>query len=192
MNNFQGNAVKSLASSVARHATSASFVVFLALFSVAVYAQAEEREDSRRNTFRFGSFDMEGVSNWFRSRFSEAELEKYQPEDFAIEQQMCGCYDRPVPHYPYIMILFSTPKGDLIGRPERRGFDTVIIPLAVRHGERYCELESEDQCYGSFSNPCDFSDFRYGSQLAPYFPDCLEVDADSDLEPVRYKIKSAR
>jgi hypothetical protein len=131
---------------------------------------------------------MEGVSVWFRERFSEAELQAYQPEDFRIESQLCNCSDRPEPHYPYIMVFFSTPKGDLVGRPDRKGFDTIITRLAVRYGEQYCNVESEDECYGSFSHPCDFSDFRYGAQLAPYFPTCKSVDpdADSELTPVRY------
>ena len=192
MNHFHVHAPGLLPSKAARCAAYLAFAALLALFSVIANAQTEQRRDSHRYTFRFGSFDMAGVSAWFKERFSEAELKSYQPEDFDIEQALCSCYDRPVPHYPYVLMLFSTPKGDLVGRPERRGFDTVIIPLAVRHGDRYCELESEDQCYGSFSTPCDFSDYRYGSQLAPYFPDCLEVEADSQFEPARYEIKSAR
>ncbi|UCD67715.1 MAG: hypothetical protein JSW48_12925 [Betaproteobacteria bacterium] len=164
----------------------------LALLPQVTNAAEDESPSSSRNLSRLGLFDMTGVSDWLKQRFNEDELDKYQAEDFAIEQQLCNCSDRPVPHYPYVLMFFSTPKGDLVGRPERRGFDTVIIPLAVRHGERYCELESEDQCYGSFSNPCDFSDFRYASQLAPYFPGCLEVEPDTELEPVRYEIKSAR
>ncbi|UCH46426.1 MAG: hypothetical protein JSU95_09825 [Betaproteobacteria bacterium] len=181
-----------LTSRVAACVAAVGLFASLAIVSVAAHAQAEERRDSRRYTFRFGTFDMTGVSSWFKNRFSEAELKTYRPEDFDIEQALCSCYDRPVPHYPYVLMLFSTPKGDLVGRPERRGFDTVIIPLAVRFGERYCEIDAEDQCYGSFANPCDFSDFRYGEELEPYFPGCLEVEADSQLEPVRFKINSTR
>ncbi len=137
-------------------------------------AQADRPGDAPRAA----SFDMEGVGVWFRSKFSEAELHDYRPEDFRIESQMCNCSDRPEPHYPYIMVFFSTPKGDLVGRPDRKGFETVITRLAVRHGEAYCDVESEEECYGTFSHPCDFSDFRYGAQLAPYFPTCKMIEPD--------------
>lgn len=192
MSSFSGNAVLVRLSAVAGCLAKVMVVASLALISVTAHAQTEQRKDPHRYTFRFGSFDMIGVSAWFNSRFPEAELNTYQPEEFDIEQELCSCYDRPVPHYPYVMMVFSTPKGDLVGRPERRGFDTVIIPLAVRFGERYCELDAENQCYGSFSSPCDFSDFRFGKKLAPYFPGCLEVEYDSALEPVRHEIESTR
>ena len=69
------------------------------------------------------------------------------------------------------------------------GVDTVITRLAVRHGDRYCDVDSEDQCYGTFAHPCEFSDFRYGRQLAPYFPTCKSVEPDIELTPVRYEIE---
>ena len=123
-----------------------------------------------------GSFEMEGVSAWIRDKFSESELTSYSQADFRIEFYQCNCYDRPEPHYPNLLVFFSTPKGDLVGRPDRRGFDTIITRLAVRHGQRYCDLDAEDQCYGSFAHPCEFSDFRYGPQLAEYFPGCKTID----------------
>lgn len=153
-------------------------------------ARADRVQDARQGA----SFDMEGVSVWFRGKFSEAELLTYRPDDFRIEYQMCNCSDRPEPHYPYIMVFFATPKGDLVGRPDRKGFETVITRLAVRHGETYCDVESEEECYGSFSHPCDFSDFRYGAQLAPYFPSCKSMESPPspeagsrpELMPVRH------
>lgn len=184
MNRYPANTPKYLVAKVTKRVANTVCVALLAFFSLTVDAQTGGGNELHRYTFRFGSFDMVGVSGWFNNRFSEAELGTYRHEDFDIEQQLCSCYDRPVPHYPYVMMLFSTPKGDLVGRPERRGFDTVIIPLAVRFGERYCDVEAEDQCYGSFTNACDFSDFRYGNDLAPYFPDCLEVQSDTTLKPV--------
>ena len=157
-------------------------VASLLFFSVAAGAQAGERENARRQSRPVASFDMEGVSVWFKSKFSEAELQTYRPEDFRIESRLCNCSDRPDPHYPYIFVIFSTPKGDLVGRPERRGFDTIITKLAVRHGEQYCNVDAEDQCYGSFPNPCDFSDSHFESQLAPYFPTCKQPDTDADRD----------
>lgn len=180
---------------MARFALTALAGALLTFLSVAANAQPGEQKDARQRSGQPGSFNMDGVSDWFENRFSEAELQTYRPEDFRIESQMCNCSDRPEPHYPYIMVFFSTPKGDLVGRPDRKGFETVITRLAVRYGEEYCNVESEDECYGSFSHPCDFSDFRYGAQLAPYFPSCKSTDSDQSpdgdsdlgLMPVRYR-----
>lgn len=168
----------------------------LAFCSSLANAQDGGREHSRQGSSHLGSFNMEGVSVWFKKKFSADELQGYQPEDFRIESHTCNCSDRPEPHYPYLLVFFSTPKGDLVGRPDRKGFETVITRLAVRHGERYCDVESEHECYGSFSHPCEFSDFRYGSQLAPYFPTCKSIepdpDHDSGLTPVRYRLLPQR
>jgi hypothetical protein len=172
---------------VTRGVTSAMLAASLASFILIANVQAGEPEDAEQGSDRVGSFDMPGVSAWFNDRFSESELQSYQPEDFRIESHACSCYDRPEPHYPYLLVFFSTPKGDLVGRPDRRGVDTVITRLAVRHGEQYCDVDSEDQCYGSFSQPCDFSDFRFGGQLARYFPTCKSVDSDDELTPVGYR-----
>lgn len=188
MNTFTANYQDLARRNLARWTATAMLAASIALSSLAAHAQNDEPENARQRSGQLASFDMEGVSDWFRDRFSAAELQTYQPEDFRIESHMCNCSDRPEPHYPYILVFFSTPKGDLVGRPDRKGFDTVITRLAVRHGERYCDVESENECYGSFSHPCEFSDFRYGAQLAPYFPTCKLVEPDSDLEltPVRY------
>ncbi len=190
MKPFTGNALDLAPPNLARLAALAIVATWLALFSLAVNAQGGESESSRQGNGQVGSFDIEGVSVWFKRKFSETELRTYRAEDFRIESHMCGCYDKPEPHYPYLLVFFSTPKGDLVGRPDRRGLDTIITRLAVRHGERYCDVESEDECYGSFSDPCDFSDFRYGRILAEYFPTCKSVDPDPDLTPVRLGIRN--
>ena len=173
-------------------ATRVAIVVLAALLvflSLSANARAGDAEAATQGSGSVGSFDMQGVSVWFRNRFSESELRSYAAEDFRIESHACSCFDKPEPHYPYLLVFFSTPKGDLVGRPDRRGVDTIITRLAVRHGDQYCDVDSEDQCYGSFSSPCEFSDFRYGSQLARYFPTCKEVDPESgsELMPVRYR-----
>lgn len=156
----------------------------LALFFPIDEAQARESANSRQDPGRAGSIDMEGVSVWLRDRFSETELQALRPEDFRMETHACSCYDRPIPHFPYLLVLFTTPKGDLVGRPDRRGVDLIITRLAVRHGERYCDVDAEDQCYGSFSHPCEFTDFRYGPHLAEYFPTCKSADSEPELTPV--------
>ncbi len=179
MNTFNGTAVQQVLSRVTGCALRVMFIALLGLFSLLANAQNGESDGSRRNPTRAGSFNLEGVSVWFRKKFSESELESYRPEDFRIESHFCNCSDRPEPHYPYMLVFFSTPKGDLVGRPDRRGFDTVITPLAERRGELYCAIDGEeDQCFGSFANPCQFTDFRYGKQLAPYFPSCKVIDPE--------------
>jgi hypothetical protein len=186
MNTFTGNEREVALINLATRVAIAMLAASLAFLSLAANARAGDAENAGQGA---GSFDMQGVSVWFRNRFSETELQTYDAEDFRIESHACSCYDKPEPHYPYLLVFFSTPKGDLVGRPDRRGVDTIITRLAVRHGDQYCDVDSEDQCYGSFSSPCEFSDFRYGSQLARYFPTCKAVDPDSgsELTPVRYR-----
>jgi hypothetical protein len=157
-----------------------ALVFAVSLCAICANAQAERPANPPQPE---GSFSMAGVAEWVVKKFTQAELESSRPGDFGIESQMCSCTDRPEPHYPYILVFFNTPKGDLVGRPDRKGFETVITRLAVRHGEEYCDVDSEDECYGTFSHPCDFSDFRYGAQLAPYFPTCKLAEPDADPDP---------
>jgi len=69
-------------------------------------------------------------------------------------------------------VLFTTPRGDLVVRPEGGENMAKFTPLAVRTGDQYCKVESEENCYGSFANVCEFTDFRYGPLLQPFFPTC--------------------
>ena len=127
--------------------------------------------------------NIEGVSRWLLGRFSEAELDALRPEDLRVESHHCSCEDTPHPHYPYTVVLFLTPRGTLVARPEGREGAVLITPLAVRHDTRYCELESEGSCYGSFAHPCEFTDFRYGQTLAQFFPSCKSGPAASLVMP---------
>ena len=115
---------------------------------------------------------LEGVSAWMRERFSKSEIEAMSAEDFRIESHSCSCADKPDPHFPYRIVLFTTPKGDLLARPEANEQSAAVTLLAVRNGDQYCQLDSEEQCYGSFASVCEFIDFRYGPMLKPYFPTC--------------------
>jgi hypothetical protein len=195
MKNFPDRASGRMPARPAVRSVIAALALAVSLCSIPASAQAQRPANPTQPE---GSFSMEGVADWVVKKFTQAELESSRPGDFGIESQMCSCTDRPEPHYPYILVFFNTPKGDLVGRPDRKGFETVIARLAVRHGEEYCDVDSEDECYGSFSHPCDFSDFRYGSQLAPYFPTCklAEPDAapdpDSGLSPVRHGVLQRR
>jgi hypothetical protein len=124
---------------------------------------------------------MGGLSLWLEARFSAAELEGLLAGDVNIESHYCGCYDQPKPHFPYPVVLFKTPKGDLVARPESREGALSFTPLAVRFGDRYCKLESEQDCYGSFPDPCEFTDFRFGPHLEPFFPTCKEQESGSAM-----------
>jgi hypothetical protein len=115
-------------------------------------------------------FDFQALSKWFAERFpGEKPL---QAGELRTKSHECGCSDTPTPHFPYRIVLIGTPKGDLVARPEGSEGAAGIVPIAMRFGERYCTLDSTDRCYGSFSHPCDFTDFRFGSTLEPYFPSC--------------------
>jgi hypothetical protein len=124
------------------------------------------------------AFEAAGMTNWLKTRFSETELEGLPPGHLSVEAYSCSCYDQPTRHFPYRMVLLKTPKGDLIARPE--GQDGVIrfIALAVRYADLYCDVESKENCYGTFAHPCDFSDFRYGPHLSAFFPTCKSDDAE--------------
>jgi len=121
--------------------------------------------------------NFDNVLGWINGKFTPAEIEKMSPEDFRIEPHACSCADKPDPHFPYLVVLFTTPKGDLVARPDGHETMTRFTPLAVRRGEHYCMVDSEEQCYGSFANVCEFTDFRYGSMLEQVFPTC-KTDAD--------------
>jgi hypothetical protein len=76
------------------------------------------------------------------------------------------------------MVVFELAERDLIVRPERDEAGFRFVPLAHRYGERYCPLNSEHDCYGSFSHPCDFTDYRFGPTLIDFFPTCKSDDAE--------------
>lgn len=128
-------------------------------------------------------------SVWLKGRFSEAELKGLQPDDLQLESHYCGCYDEPTAHYPYPLVVLRTPRGDLVTRPDSHEGAVSFAPLAVRHGDRYCEVESEHVCFGTFAEPCDFTDFRYGPHLQPFFPTCKskEVGASAPLDAESYR-----
>lgn len=123
------------------------------------------------------------LSIWLKTRFTEAELAALRPEDLQLEPHYCGCYDQPRPHFPYPLVVLKTPKGDLVARPDSHEGAVSFAPLAVRHGDRYCEVESEHVCFGTFAEPCDFTDFRYGPHLAPFFPTCKTQEVGSSAPP---------
>lgn len=132
-------------------------------------------QQSRKSTLtaeQIGTLELDGISGWLRARFSAQELESLSPGDLTMESHFCGCTDVPKKHFPSAFVVLSTPKGDLLARPD--GHEAVVhfTALAVRRDLLYCDPEAEASCYGSFAHPCEFTDFRYGPQLARFFPTC--------------------
>jgi len=115
-----------------------------------------------------------------RAALPQADLEALRPDDPKAQWYDCGCYDQPVKHFPYSIVVFKNEAGDLVTRPERREGALTFSPLAQRHGDRYCKLDSKEDCYGSFSHPCDFTDFRYGPYLSEYFPSCKSEEREPE------------
>ena len=92
----------------------------------------------------------------------------------------CGCTDTPRKHFPYSVVVFKTGAGDLVARPERHELAVTFTVLAIRYGDRYCSVDLEEPCYGSFSHPCEFTDFRYGTFLEQFFPTCKSDEGGPD------------
>ncbi|HZP88437.1 MAG TPA: hypothetical protein VFB54_16615 [Burkholderiales bacterium] len=128
---------------------------------------------------------LDGVSQWLRSRFTESELRALRREDLGLESHYCGCDDLPHPHFPYVLMMLSTPKGDLLARLERHELGARVTPLAVRDGDMYCPMDTQEACYGAFAHPCDFTDFRYGPGLSQFFPSCKAQPNEADGQQLR-------
>jgi hypothetical protein len=146
-------------------------LVLLGCLGLFVQARAADSSDVFNAQERARIMRIETVSGWLNTRFSPAELQALGDQDLRIESHRCGCDDRP-PHFPYVVVLFATPKGDLVARPEGHEGHLDVAPLAVRYGNVYCAVESEQECYGAFEHLCEFTDFRYGPTLAEFFPTC--------------------
>jgi len=147
-------------------------VAVLALLAESGSCLANHATTQTDETAQNGAINLDGLSVWLHARFSESELDGLQPGDLEVESYFCSCYDKPNKHFPYAIALLKTSKGDLVTRPESLEGSVTFTPLAVRRGNQYCEVESEEQCYGSFTDPCEFTDFRYGPYLAAFFPTC--------------------
>ena len=140
---------------------------------------AQNVEPPRRDVQQDKAIHLQGLSDALRERFADAERKGFRSDGLTAQQYECGCYDKPIKHYPYSIVVFKTAQGELVTRAERGDGPPRFFALAVRDGERYCDPAEEDRCFGSFSHPCDFTDFRYGESLAAYFPTCKS----EELEP---------
>jgi hypothetical protein len=152
--------------------TLVSIVAALALVATSGGCLANDSTTQKNEAIQNGATEPDGLAVWPRARFLASELQELHLGDLEVEAHFCGCYDKPNKHFPYAIVLLKTSKGDLVARPERLEGVVAYTPLAVRRGNQYCELESEAQCYGSFPDPCAFTDHRYGPNLAPFFPTC--------------------
>ncbi len=150
---------------------SAGVLIVLALAQVG-QSLAQDSRASQLDTSQIRTIELDGISGWLRDRFSRIELDALGPGELGMESHFCGCADAPRKHFPYAVVVLRTPKGDLVTRPEGHEGVFHFAPLAVRHDDLYCALESEADCYGAFAHPCEFTDFRYGRQLAEFFPTC--------------------
>ena len=133
---------------------------------------AQESRTSALNANQIKALELDGMSVWLREKFSRLELDALRPDQLALESHFCGCTDVPRKHFPYAVVVLRTPKGDLVARPEGHEAAVRFAALAVRNDDVYCDPRSESSCYGAFAHPCDFTDFRYGRQLAEFFPTC--------------------
>jgi hypothetical protein len=100
------------------------------------------------------ALNVESVAQWLKGLYSEAEFRALAPGAIAFEAR----------------------QGDLILRPDQRELQVSFVHLALRQGDLYCGFEPGGECHGRFADVCDFTDFRYGDDLAPYFPTCKSGD----------------
>ena len=103
---------------------------------------------------------------------SEHELDAMRTNGAQVTAHQCGCYDRPKPHFPYTLVIVKTSQREWVARPEGQESAAGLVPIALREGAKYCDLDAEQPCFGEFASPCEFTDARYGAVLVDYFPTC--------------------
>lgn len=153
-------------------------LVGLALLGPPGHCFAQDPATAPQDAEQSRTIDTMGISSWLSVRFSQSELQGLRPGELRVESHYCSCYDQPRKHFPYAMVVVNTPKGDWIARPEGGEDGVRFTALAVRFGDLYCDVEVEGNCYGSFSHPCEFSDFRYGPHLQAFFPTCKTDESE--------------
>ena len=115
-------------------------LVALALLLNAESGRADDPVTPRGNADQNSIIHLDGLSHWLKSRFSESELRALPPGTLTLEGHYCGCYDKPVKHFPYAMVVVRTPKGDLLMRPERTEGGTRYTAVATRFGQPLAEV----------------------------------------------------
>jgi hypothetical protein len=165
------------ASRTAARRTVRDFLAACALATVAAAAPAQDAQPpgARAQAALERLFDPGQISRWLLGRAPGAG-EVLGADELSFSVQQCGCYDRPQPHFPYVLVMVSTRLGDLLARTEGNENAVIVKPVAVRRGSRYCDVDEGGACFGDFDHPCEFTDHRFGPQLAPYFPTCKTGD----------------
>jgi hypothetical protein len=125
------------------------FIWLMAMLVAASYARAQDAERWSNDAPQRNERPHDDLTRWLESHFSKAERKALRSDDLDFQSVYCGCYDKPVKHFPYAMVVVRTPKGDLLMRPER-----------------------------TFLDLCAFTDFRFGPALLAYFPTCKSEDAE--------------
>src|SRR5689334_14510504 len=85
-------------------------LVMLSLCAVEAGAQALAPQDGRGAM----SANFTSVRSWLGTLYSEEEMRGLQAGSLAVMPYACSCPE----HYPYRMVVFATPRGALVSRPE--------------------------------------------------------------------------
>jgi hypothetical protein len=144
----------------------------LALVASAGTAAGEQDGGAGQRGPARATVNLESVAQWLQGLYSQEELRALAPQEVGLESWQCSCYDQPTRHYPYLAVVLTTPKGDLVLRPDQRDLHVNFVSIALRQGDLYCDVDAGSDCFGRFASVCHFTDFRYGEDLAPYFPTC--------------------
>ena len=75
-----------------------------------------------------------------------------------------------------LSFCFKLRESRRLHRAEQREMQVSFVKLVTRHGKLYCDPDATGECFGEFADLCEFTDFRYGPLLAPYFPTCKTED----------------
>ena len=109
------------------------------------------------------------VADRFRRRrgvddraLSQSEIDALSVTDFGMEVRPLQLRGPARAAFSLSRRAVHDAKGDLVARAEAHEQTPRFTPLAVRKGDQYCNLESEEQCYGSFASVCEFTDLRDG------------------------------
>jgi hypothetical protein len=145
---------------------------FLICGAIAAAASGVGHAQEAAGSIRARLLSAPEVVRWLDRQMTTSERAALRDQDLKVTGAQCGCSDRPAPHYPYAVVIVSSPKGDLVARVEGDEGAIRMQPLALRTGTLYCSVDEGEGCFGEFAHPCEFTDARFGRALAPYFPDC--------------------
>jgi hypothetical protein len=79
---------------------------------------ASEPREPEQHTDLQTVLETGSIAQWLKVQFSAAELRQLRVGDVQVDAHYCGCFDEPVKHYPYSVVVIRTTRGDLVMRPE--------------------------------------------------------------------------